>query len=300
MDAFDKFWFFVKRFFFPGFLILAGLWLIILAVGQQAASKIMVAAGEDPSNTLTQTTYFLYGAITLLIVGVISLYFILQKKIPSVIVFGLAGVALLAAVYLTIFNWNSIEERIIYEAQWAESENLAKQGLEDIQKLQEAHKKNYGGFAPTFDSLITFAQTDSISVLVKAEGDLPSRKMTLDEAKKLGYRFPPEIWTEEDAIKLGLIIREYDKVPVSEYLFSKEKLEKESRLYPFDLMSIAQQRTIDSTKKTFVIETSEIDSTTLGVRILAVPPYGPQVPNDIEDTLQIGSLTELKMNTNWR
>ena len=300
MDAFEKFWFFVKRFFFPIVLMLTGIWLIIVGISQQAKSSVEVALGEDPSNTLTQTTYFMYGAIALLVVGIISLYFILQKKLPATIVFGLAAVAAIGVFLLGKFNWNSVEERIIYLDQVDKSKELAKLGLEDIQKLQEAHKKNYDGYAPSFDSLVKFAKTDSISILTKAVDDLPSTKMTMDQARQLGYKFPKEIWTEEDALKLGLIVREYDKVPVAEHLFSKEKIDKEDRLYPFDLAKIEVQRTIDSTEKKFIIQTNEIDTTSVGVRVLAMPPYGPQVPNDVEDTLQIGSLTEVKMNSNWR
>mgnify|MGYP006089777081 CR=1 FL=1 len=49
------------------------------------------------------------------------------------------------------------------------------------------------------------------TILGKAIGDIPSANMTVEQARKLGHKYPTD-WTEEDALKLGLITREYKKV----------------------------------------------------------------------------------------
>ncbi len=287
MDAFDKFWFQVRRFFFPVLLIVAG--LVFVAKG----------LGVDKATGLSQSPAFLYGGVAVLILGGVGLAFVAMKKIPTALLLGLS-VLLLGGTYLFVsFNYNSINDQIIYENEVEESENLAKQGLMDIQKLQEAYERKYQKFAASFDSLVYFAKYDSISVLTKAEGDVPTRPMTMDEAKQLGLRNPKEVMNEEDAIALGIIIREYNKVPVAEYLFSEEKLKKDIRAYDFNIDKLADLRTIDSTAKSFNLQVAEIDSAVWGVKISAVPPYGPQKEMDIKDTLHIGSLTETKMNQSW-
>ena len=59
-------------------------------------------------------------------------------------------------------------------------------------------------------------------VLVKAEGDLPSRRMTVEEGRKLGFRYPKASISEEEAIKLGLITREYKDVVTDIKVYPKE------------------------------------------------------------------------------
>ncbi|MEN9002205.1 MAG: hypothetical protein ABF242_07830 [Flavobacteriales bacterium] len=59
-------------------------------------------------------------------------------------------------------------------------------------------------------------------VLVKYEGDLPSRKMTIEESRKLEYRYPKEVWNEQDALRLGLIVREYEDVVSDSKVYSKD------------------------------------------------------------------------------
>ncbi|MGB1041582.1 MAG: hypothetical protein ACPGVD_11965, partial [Flavobacteriales bacterium] len=58
-------------------------------------------------------------------------------------------------------------------------------------------------------------------VLVRAEGDLPTERMTTEQAKVLGYKYPPKLWAEDDAVKLGMIIREYKDVVKETKVYSK-------------------------------------------------------------------------------
>lgn len=215
-------------------------------------------------------------------------------------------VFLVASALFIFLNIKSVNDRIIYEREWEQSEELAKQGLSDIKKLQEAHDRKYRKLATSFDELEKFAKYDSISVLVRAEGDLPSRKMTVPEARALGYKYP-EVWKESDILKLkqmGLatdvtFIREYKKLPVANDIFGKDTKENQNRIYDFDIDKLAVQRTIDSTDKKFSIKTAVIDSVNT-VLIQAIPPYGPQKDYDVTDTLQIGSLIEKHIKTNWK
>jgi hypothetical protein len=289
MDIFDEFWLFVRKYLFSILLILAGI------------SCLIVGASSNGGTDLTQSAYFIYGSIGLFILGFVSLFFILQHKISRGITAILSVVFILGSAFYLYLNVKTVEDRIVYLAQVEESKDLAKQGLKDIQKLQEAFDRKYRKFAGNFPELIHFAQNDSIKVLVKAEGDLPSRKMTVPEAKILGYKYPKEVWTESDALKLGLIIRDYAKIPVSQDLFSAEEQEKQNRIYPFEIDKLTVQRTIesDSTSKEFTFYTKLVDST-LHVEILSVPPYGPQSDYDVTEVYKLGGLDEKSMKSNWK
>ncbi len=289
MDSFDQFWLFVRKYLFSILLILAGITCLIIGVSSNANAD------------LGQSSYFIYGAIGLFLLGFMSLFFILKEKISRGVTVILSLIFIGASTLYLVLNVKTVKQEIVYQNDVKESIKLAKQGLKDIQKLQDAFEKKYKKYALDFDQLTEFAKNDSIRVLVKAEGDLPSRKMTVEEGKKLGYRYPKDVWTEEDALKLGLIIREYDKIPVSEDLFSEEEQEKQNREYAFNINKINVQRTIekDSSKKEFKFITNynAKDSSTYVV-ITSIPPYGPQKEYDIKEVYQLGSETEKSMKTN--
>ena len=290
MDIFDEFWLFVRKYLFSILLVLAGIMCVVLAVTTNA------------NKDLAQSSYFIYGAIGLFLLGGMSLFFILKEKISRIItvIFSLAFI--IGAVFYLALNVITVKKQIKYLEDVKQSELLAKQGLEDIQKLQDAFEKKYDKYATSFEELKTFAKTDSIKVLVRAEGDLPSRKMTVEEGKKLGLRYPAEVWTEEYALALNLIVRDYAKVPVVEDIFSEEEQKKEKREYTFDVDKIEIQRTIesDSASKRFRFSNylNKKDSTTF-VIVTSSPPYGPQKKYDIKNVYKIGSHEELHMKTNW-
>lgn len=290
MDNYDKYWLFVRKYLFSILLILAGLTFMIMGIG------------KDSTTNLSQSNNFLIGAIVLFLLGFISLYFIMTAKTSKVITL-IASVVFLALSGLFIMlNYYSVVNRVQEIAEVKESKELAKQGLKDIRKVQEAHDRKYKKLATSFQDLVKFAKYDSINVLVRAEKDPPSRKMTVAEAKQLGLKYP-EPWTEKYALKLGLIIREYKKLPVADDIFGKDTKENANRLYDFDVDKMSLQRTIDGKGKKFRFRTAVVDSTNT-VLIQAIPPYGPQRADDskfdIKDTLQIGSLIEKDIKSSWK
>ncbi len=91
-------------------------------------------------------------------------------------------------------------------------------------------------------------------VLVKAEGDLPRRKMTEAEAKILGYRYPKDVWNEQDALRLNLIVRDYEDVVSDSKVYSKEFTD--SLYYSFARL-FERKNILDE------IYRSEVDTTTI-------------------------------------
>ncbi len=286
MDNYDKYWLFVRKYLFSILLILAGLTFMIMGMSTNSTTN------------LSQSNSFLLGAIVLFLLGFASLYLIMTAKTSRIITILSSFVFLIASAGFIFLNVKSVKDRIIYEEEWEQSEDLAKQGLSDIKKLQEAHDRKYKKLATSFEELEKFAKYDSIRVLTKAIGDVPSTKMTVEQARALGHRYPV-VWTEKDALKLNLITREYEKKPVADDIFGKDTKENANRVYPFDIEKLSTLRTIDDKEKKFRFRTAVVDSVNT-VLIQAVPPYGPQKEYDIKDTLQIGSLTEKDIKTNWK
>ncbi|MEN9001012.1 MAG: hypothetical protein ABF242_01750, partial [Flavobacteriales bacterium] len=283
-----------RKYLFSIILILAGLTFMIMGFG------------TDSATNLSQSNNFLIGAIVLFLLGFISLYFIMTAKTSKIITLVTSAVFMALSYLFIQLNINSVQDRITYLDEVERSENLAKQGLSDIKKLQEAYDRKYKKLATSFDDLVKFAKYDSIKVLVRAEGDLPERKMTVPEARALGYRYP-QIWKESDVLKLkskGMatdipFIREYNKLPVANDIFGKDTKENANREFDFDIEKLTTQRTIDNTSKSFKLRTAIVDSVNTVV-IQAIPPYGPQYDYDVKDTLQIGSLLEKDTKTNWK
>ena len=79
------------------------------------------------------------------------------------------------------------------------------QKLKDIRKAQLAFKDEHGQFTGSFDTLIHFVKTDSLSV-VKAIGRIP------DEMLEAGM-------TEQQALREGIISRDTIKVAIKDSLF---------------------------------------------------------------------------------
>lgn len=76
-------------------------------------------------------------------------------------------------------------------------------------------------------------KTKNSKVLVEAEGEIPTRRMTNEEAKMLGFRDPKEVMSEEEAVELGLIVRKYDDVKALSNINTNDKQFTDSLYYSF-------------------------------------------------------------------
>jgi len=114
----------------------------------------------------------------------------------------------IAIVVLGYFIYESIQKPIRFNQEKKKRYDATIQRMKDIRKAQLAFKKEHGKFTGSFDSLITFIQEGEMSV-VKAIGSIP------DSLLESG-------WTEEIAIKEGLIVRDTMLIPIKDTLFSPD------------------------------------------------------------------------------
>ena len=294
MNGLQQFWLKSKGGLFSYILILVGLLLSIKAFS------------INPTTNLSQTFGFKIASIILVLLGGLSLYFVKSKKNNKTAGLITNLILLIGIVIFGILNVKSITDTIEKQEAIETSINLAKQGLNDIQKIAKAYNGKYKKNATSFEDLMKFAKFDSITKLTKAVGDIPSRKMSQEEANELGYKYGTEVISEVDAIKLKLIIREYEKIPVFNDLFNPEKLKRTKREYDFNIEKLSSMRTLDfetkeilDTEKNFSLETMMSEDSVVFLKISAKPPYGPQNKSEIKEVYHIGSLTEKSIKPSW-
>ncbi|MBU8893422.1 MAG: hypothetical protein KOO66_11635 [Bacteroidales bacterium] len=115
------------------------------------------------------------------------------------------AIAILVLVY---FIWESIQTPIRFNKEKDTRYAATIQKLKDIRTAQIAYKSEYGKFTGSFDTLIYFIKNDSMK-LVKAEGAVS------DELLEMG-------WTEEIAVKEGLIVRDTIRIAIIDTLFADD------------------------------------------------------------------------------
>ena len=109
---------------------------------------------------------------------------------------------------LAYFLMESIMKPIRFNKEKDAREAAIKERLIDIRTAQEAFKSVKGYYTGSFDTLITFLETDSLPLVFKM-GSLT------DEMIAAG------ITTEKEAVKKGLISRDTSYIPVRDSIFDK-------------------------------------------------------------------------------
>ncbi|MRR23219.1 hypothetical protein EG830_09600 [bacterium] len=109
---------------------------------------------------------------------------------------------------LAYFLMESIMKPIRFNKEKDAKEAAIKERLIDIRTAQEAFKSVKGYYTGSFDTLITFLETDSLPLVFK-------RGSLTDEMIAAG------ITTEKEAVKKGLISRDTSYIPVRDSIFDK-------------------------------------------------------------------------------
>jgi len=116
----------------------------------------------------------------------------------------------------------SIMEPIRFNQEVETRERATIDRLIDIRDAQKAYKDVYKKYTSSFDTLISFVDTGSFT-LIKAEGDIPE-----DWLDELGFDK-----AREKALKEGVISREPIQVPVLDSLFNPGFATDSLRYVPF-------------------------------------------------------------------
>ena len=287
----EKFGLIAKKFLFPTIIIIAGLLVVIKGVSADAETNIM------------QTNGFLYGGLAILLMGIITLLYILEI-INRIVHLVLMAILFCSTVGLGIMTINSVNDTIAEMDLKEKTDNFIKQGLSDIRDIQVEYKKKYGVYTSSFSSLKSFLLNDSIMDILRSNGDdypngMPDGRVSLEHGDSLGY--DPirddalyESYDELEALKVGIFINDTIWRGVMGVIFDNESTLKKEREFMFEVSNLSNVPLSDSSN--FLMFADTLDG---GTPVFLVKNPFPFDPFNTKDTLMMGSMTESKNTGNW-
>lgn len=290
---------FSKKYLFSTLLIIVGLVLVIVAVTPNEAVH------------RTQSTWFLFGGVSVLIAGIVSLLYTLEL-ISRVVHFATMIILFIFCGILTVLSIKSLQDTIAKMEAKEKYDDDIKQSLDDIRTVQLAYKKVYGKYAPTFSELHRFLTEDkvykTIPVVLHPSGQIPDRQPKGWELDTLGYDpFEDEALIqdgidEQEAIKLGYFRVDTVWVPVMEDLFFSEEAKKteDLREFKFDPSKLNIIRNShDDKQHEFKLVTKDLDSLSNAMLVTDTYAFNPfKEDGQPRDTMKLGSLNLSDESTN--
>jgi hypothetical protein len=286
----EKFGLIAKKFLFPTIIIIAG--LLVVIKGKSA----------DVETTIMQTDGFFYGGLAILLMGVVTLLYILEI-INRIVHLVLMAVLFCSTVGLGIMTMNSVNDTIAEIDLKEKTDKFIKQSLSDIRDIQVEYKKKYGVYTPSFPALKSFLLKDSIMDILRSNGDdypngMPDGRVSLEHGDSLGY--DPirddalyESYDESEALKVGIFINDTIWRRVMDVIFDNESALKKEREFMFEVSNLSNIPLSDSS---FLMLADTLDG---GTPVFLVKDPYPFDPFNTKDTLMMGSMTESKNTGNW-
>ena len=276
----------VVKFWFPGILIIVGLILLISGIT------------PDENSGVSQTQGFVYGALSILAMGVITALYMADIISRGVQVI-LMVILLIVTTWLTITTISSIKDTIAKIEKKTRLDGKIKQALVDIMDIQVEFKKKNGTYAKDFDALRDFLIYGEIYD-ISPRGSVPDGKISPEYYSILEYdaienEKEIEEWDEAEALKAGVLKYDTTWIPVFEQLFTGEAALEKERVYPFQVANLALVPENEE-KIQFTMQTAYLPDSIPAVRIFDPAPYDPF---EKLDTLAIGSLASAKQSGNW-
>jgi hypothetical protein len=187
------------------------------------------------------------------------------------------GGLLVVAIVLGWLIYESVDSKLEFQKMAESRKAVVVERLKDIRTAQLSYKAEKGEYAASFDKLINYIKTDSITY-IRATGNVP------------------DTLTELQAVEMGIVIRDTFKIAVIDTLFAVG--------YPVDSL----QYVPFSNNETFVLEAGEVEKNKVNVKVFeAFADYkkiftGMELSNEnikLDDGLRVGSMTDATTNGNW-
>ena len=227
---------YLKKYVFPVGILIFGLWLLKMGLFVQNGTEI------------SQSTELIIGSTIICAVAILIFLYvseIISKKINIIIL----SILLIGCVFLGYKTYKSVNDTITQIENKKDITSKIKQRLRDIELIQIEYKKKYGWYSNNFAALKSFLENDSIFT-ISTYGTVPDTRITPEHAELLGY--DPienykelEEYTDEEALKCGLLRKDTVWVNVKEKLFSDEE-GSENRTLVFNADSISFVPTLSS------------------------------------------------------
>lgn len=126
-----------------------------------------------------QNTMFMVASVLMFLAGTLSiLYSSGEFKRTLLYIFG--GVAGVAAIATIVLSYNSVDETMKYQQDYAMCYGKSVRNLEDIRFAQKAYFEKNGTYVKDWETLVDFIKTGTVP-FVESEGVVPGRKINETE-----------------------------------------------------------------------------------------------------------------------
>ena len=261
-------------------LFKSGAWTILIIAGIFAAYfvtlKLIIFIGQlFDAKSMYMSIVDIPEKSTEVLIGFFKKYKLIILSVLVVLMFSFAYV-----------DYESVSIPIRFNKEKTKRYTEVIKRLKDIRTAQNAYKDAKGNFANNFDDLINFVKNDSLPIarnLGSYDEDYYTEQQALDSGIIITHL--PDTLTADQAVKLGLVVRDTVKIPVKESIFKPGFIADSLRYVPFSGVE-------------FKIGAGTV-MTGSDVKVKVFEAYDPK-PFDIWDTLKVGSLTEANNGTgNW-
>lgn len=243
----------VGQYIFPAILTIIGLLILITGLDQNWMFKV--------------------GGAAIAIVGIVSalkIAGVINKSVSMIVMV----VMILGSVAMAYLDYYSIDSRLKYLKKKEMIASHVVQRLKDIRTAEVAFEEANGRYSANWDTLENFILTGEIP-MIQAYGE------------------QPDTLTEQEAIDLGIIVRDtvYKSVLESEFL-SEAALKQ--RKYPFHIDSL--RYVPFSGGQTFNLEAGHI----LDASGIKNPVFKAEDPDPFAPpAYHVGSMEKVTVNGNW-
>jgi len=274
----DKIFRTIGKYWFPVTCIIVGLVILILS------------GGPNP-----QPSGVYYGAIAILLVGIIALLF-LKDIIKKPIRVALTVVFALASVFFISANSTSISDEIELMEKKKLNNAMTIQALKDIRNGQEAYRSVHGSYTQDLGELVKFIQTGTVPKIKKINA-IPDSIGTEANARELDLiKKMPAGMTDQQVKEAGIIVRDTIQIAVMEDRFTNE-IALKARKFDFDIEQIKYAPT---SGKPWNIKAGITNIGGVEQPVLEVTDPEPFKSSKREEALKIGSMDDAHLNGNWK
>ncbi len=293
----------VNRFIAPVIFLIAGLFLLKLALVPEVAQL----NAEETFDVIQNKTFFI--ASLLFMLGAVLWFLFIFDIIKSIVGYIIMGLMAITSCIVLYMDWTTIQTDVEYIQQYDEMDLEIKVRINDIKSAEVAYKEFYGHYTNNFDTLALFVKT-GFKKDKESSGVLPERRIT-EEERNLIYgdnRAIDNLMSDIEAHCLAKMDnhaadldgfkRDTVYLPVMDAIFNSDRYnEARSKMgdnliaFHPDSMRYVPYSSLVATLDTASVMKGEITVSTLMIRM-----YHP-----MDSTLmyQIGDTTDNHLRENW-
>ena len=270
----------IGKFWFPALCIVVALVLLIKGFTGDQATR--------------QNDLALFGTLAILVIGIVSVFFLLDI-LKKPVILALTAFFIVGSVYFAYSNVKTIDSELKLTAKRSMVKAQMIQRLKDVRTAELAYLDVNGVYTKNWTELKNFVKRGKI-MTIKTIGSPPDT-ISNTQAIELGlYQSRPAGMTDKQIKDAGLLVKDTIYENALKVLFENEKA-MSKRKYPLNLdqFEIAP----GTNNERLILNVGSIDVSGGAKR----PVFVCQDPKPFDksaEALKVGSMTEAITNGNWK